>query len=924
MSSIQTMLVPQSTYRLQLHSGFPFSAAEGIAEYLYDLGISHIYTSPITAALPGSDHGYDQIDPSRINPELGGDQGFESLRRRCREADLGLVLDIVPNHMAFSANNSRLADVLEKGRHSRYAKHFDVEWDHPHPGLAGRAAAPFLGQPYCECLDSGDLQLAFQEGRFFLRYFDVRLPLCPESYPLLLERSLERLERDAPETASGLERALLLCRGSRSEGSQAVALLLQRLYRESPVFGEWLEDFLRRMNSAPRAPGWAHLMDRVVQMQHYAPVHWEMACREINYRRFFSINDLICLRQEGPEVFEDTHDLVLELAGSGQVQGLRLDHLDGLADPRAYLQRLREHLPRTYLVAEKILAPEENLPSWPLQGTTGYDFLFHLNGVFCDPSGESGLDAIHAELDPEEAAAGAARIPLQKQRILEEELGGDLDNLVRELAPGICALPCGRDLPLERLRGAVAALAVSLPVYRTYARRGPPSGADAAYLRQALRRAGQKEPFHQGALACLEELLFAPAEELAPNAARARDAFLLRLQQTTGPLAAKGFEDTHLYTFNRLLSLNEVGGDPHRFGLSPEAFHAFLRHRASSWPHSMNAGATHDTKRGEDVRARLNLLSEMPWEWADRVRHWRELNAEHRTEVKGTPAPDGNEEHLLYQTLIGTYPLAEADLEGYKQRLRDFLVKALREAKRTTSWHRVSEDWEKACLDFLEAILPDSWDSPFLRDLIPFQQKIAHLGMINSLAQTLIKAAAPGVPDTYQGTELWDLNLVDPDNRRPVDYPTRRRFLERIRSGMARDPRSLFREMYERPETGMLKMHVLHRVLTARRERPALFREGEYKPLTVQGPLRENVLAFGRREGQSLCLAVAPRFPATLVSPPNWPLGREVWGETRIRLPRGASRFFDQLTLTEHPADDALYVGDLFCSLPVCLLMTTC
>ena len=916
------MPTPQSTYRLQLHPGFPFSAAEDIADYLRDLGISHIYASPITVAQPGSEHGYDQIDPCRINPELGGAEGFDRLQRRCGETGLGWVQDIVPNHMAYSADNPRLADILEKGPQSPYSGHFDIRWHHPHPPLFGRLAAPFLGAPYNECLENGDLGLDFRKGRLFLRYFDVRLPLCPESYPLVLERALEMLLRDSAEAASGLEQALLICRGQHSGEAERATSLLGDLYRNNAAFRRWLDHFLERVNQAPRSREEIHFMHRIVRSQHFAPVHWEMAGKAINYRRFFSINDLICLRQERQEVFEDTHNLVLRLARENRLQGLRIDHLDGMADPRGYLEGLRHHLPDTYIVAEKILAPEEVPPaSWPIQGTTGYDFLLHLTGVLCDPSGKAVFDGLYAELDPGEASAGAEKIPEQKERILEQELAGDLDNLIRELAQGICATPSGSDISLGDLRSAVAALVSVFPVYRTYVRQGAPTGGDRAYLSDALQRAGRRNPSVRETLVRLEGFVFASSEELGPEAASGRDGFLRQLQQTTGPLAAKGFEDTHLYTFNRLVSLNEVGGDPHLFGLSPEAFHAFLRHRARDWPHSMNASATHDTKRGEDVRARLNVLSEMPKTWASHVRDWRDLNRGFKTELGGRFAPDGNEEYLLYQTLVGSFPFTEGEFGGYKQRIRDYLVKALREAKRNTSWHRVNPDWENACLDFLEAILPGDRSGPFLERFIPFQQGIADLGIINALAQVLVKIAAPGVPDVYQGTELWDLNLVDPDNRREVDFSTRRGYLERIRSGLKEDPEPLFREMYDRPETGMLKMHVLHRGLMARRDNAALFRDGEYFPISVEGPLREHVLAFCRRKGHSQCLAVVPRLPAGLVSPPDWPLGREVWGETRIRLPRGASLLRDQLTLAEHRAEEPLYVGDLFQHLPVCLLI---
>ena len=916
------MFIPQSTYRLQLHPGFPFSAAEGVADYLRDLGISHIYASPITAAQPGSEHGYDQIDPCRINPELGGSKGFERLQLRCGESGLGWIQDIVPNHMAYSADNPRLADVLEKGPQSPYAEYFDIRWHHPHPALSGRVAAPFLGAPYRECLENGDLGLDFRQGRLFLRYFDVRLPLCGKSYPLVLERALERLRLDSPETSSELERALLICRGVLSGGTDRAVSLLRTLHGDNAAFRRWLDHFLQRVNAAPRSRENIRFLDRLARLQFFAPVHWETAGNTINYRRFFSINDLICLRQERSEVLEDTHGLVLRLAREGRLQGLRIDHVDGLADPRGYLEGLRRHLPDTYIVAEKILAPEEVPPaSWPIQGTTGYDFLLHLTGVFCDPSGKAAFDELHAELDPEEARAGAEKIPERKRRILEQELGGDLDNLVRELARGICATPSGTDLSMAELRRAVAALASVFPVYRTYVRQGSPAGADGSYLRNALLRAGRRDPSLRDTLQRFEEFLFTPAEELDQEAALARDVFLRQLQQTTGPLAAKGFEDTHLYTFNRLVSLNDVGGDPHRFGLSPKAFHAFMRHRARYWPHSMNAGATHDTKRGEDVRARLNVLSEMPKTWASHVRDWRELNRGFKTDLGGRAAPDGNEEYLLYQTLAGTFPFAECDLRGYKRRIREYLVKALREAKRNTSWHRVNQDWENACLDFLNAILPDDGSGPFPERFLPFQQKIAHLGMINSLAQVLVKTAAPGVPDVYQGTELWDLSLVDPDNRREVDFSARGRYLDRIRSGMEQDPEALFREMHEHPETGMLKMHVLHRCLVARRDNPDLFRDGEYFPLTVEGPLREHVLAFCRRKGRTLCLAAAPRCPAGLVSPPDWPLGREVWGETRIHLPKAVSGLRDLLTLAEHPAEESLYLGDLFQRLPVCLFI---
>lgn len=908
-----------STYRLQFHPGFSFSSAEGITEYLADLGITHIYASPILRPVAGSEHGYDQVDPAEINPELGGTEGFLSLWRRCRDAGLGWIQDIVPNHMAFSGQSPWVRDVLEKGPHSPYARHLDLQWDHPFPPLQGRLMLPFLGAPYCECLENADLKLTLDGGSFHLDYFRLLFPLCLRSYPfilrqLLLEHSIQHPWQSG--TRQELEQTMKLC--SREEDSEAVWAALRKL-RQDPAFERDLQALLQRANSGPRNREWSSFLDTVLRQQHYQPSHWRTALEEINYRRFFSINDLICLRQERETVFRDYHAFILELVQQGLVQGLRIDHLDGLWDPSGYLQRLRRDFPRGYLVVEKILDPEEQLPDWPVQGTTGYDFLFHLNSVFCDPRGEEEFELLYSELHPC-ANQGPGSVPEQKRHILEREMGGDLQNLLHTLETGLADIPCGRDISRMRLREALSALAVSFPVYRTYFQQGRQlSGRDAERLRAALHRAGADYPRVRDVLNCLEKFFFSKQEQLGREASRSREAFLLRLQQTTGPLAAKGFEDTHLYTYNRLISLNEVGGDPHRFGLSAQSLHSFLKDRAENWPLSLSASATHDTKRGEDVRARLNVLSEMPRTWREMVWEWLRVNEDCAEAGDCGKIPDASEEYLLYQTLLGSFPFREEDLAGYRQRVADYLVKALREAKRNSTWHRVDEEYEQACLRFLERILPDSGRSPFLESFLPFQRRIAHWGLINSLSQLLVKLTSPGVPDVYQGTELWDLSLVDPDNRRPVDYEYRRACLQRIKRGLHEDPRELLQQMLRQPESGLIKMHLLRASLWARRENSDLFRRGEYIPLQAEGERKQNVLAFYRRLGERCSLTVVPRLPCSLVDEFQWPLGESVWGDTRIEPPR-TGRALDYLSGQDHWARDVLYIGDLLQSLPASLL----
>jgi (1->4)-alpha-D-glucan 1-alpha-D-glucosylmutase len=886
--------IPRAIYRLQFNRHFTLAQAQELVPYLSKLGVSHLYASPILKACPGSMHGYDVCDFQELNPELGTEADLEALVNALRQHGMGLVLDLVPNHMGVATKDNRWWwHVLETGPASPFAAYFDIDWKSRDPRSRNKVLLPVLGDRYQRVLEKGELHLHVDHGTFRLRYFEHEFPLNLESVARLLNRAAVR----------GASEALLKI----AEAPLAPAALrnqLERLWLENPEAGEAIAAEVRDVNAHPQA------LDGLLQEQFYRLTYWRLGDTELNYRRFFNIPTLAGLRMEDPRVFDDCHVLILEWLKQGFVDGLRIDHPDGLRDPEGYLCRLRSAAPRAWIVVEKILMPGESLPAaWPVAGTTGYDFLNRVGALFVDPEGEKPLTECYAEFTHElpqasdaakreatvikPAPSGSRQLTssatnysglscAKKRLVLSEMLMAEVDRLVTLLIR-LCQRHWRyRDFPAHELRLALVEVAAAFPVYRTYARgaNGRLSEQDVACVQSAVT-AARRQP------ADLEPALFDYLLDLLLLQLRGdlETDFALSFQQLTGPAMAKGVEDTVFYCFNRLSALNEVGGDPDRFGLSVEAFHEECATAQLHRPNSLLTTSTHDTKRSEDVRARLYLLSEIPERWRQAVLRWSEINAQHRRHTW----PDRDIEYLFYQTAVGAWPL---EIE----RAITYLEKAACEAKVHTSWTHRNSGYEDALRGFVQSALRDP---KFVQDLQQFAESLREAGWVNSLAQTLLRLTAPGVPDHYQGCELWDLSLVDPDNRRPVDFAARRSLLDEIQN-LPLD------EVWQRRSEGLPKLWVISKALNFRRRQPGLFAaDGSYEPLAAHGAKAKHLVAFVRGQG---AITVVPRLVLGL--------GAD-WADTVLELPPGPWQ--SELTGESVPGPH-VPLADLLRQFPVALL----
>jgi (1->4)-alpha-D-glucan 1-alpha-D-glucosylmutase len=905
-----------------------------VAPYLADLGISDLYASPILTPRRGSQHGYDVVDCHAINPELGGMERFEILSQILKQHGLGWVQDIVPNHMAFDSQNQVLVDVLENGPDSPYHEFFDINWNHLYEGIRGRVLAPFLGKFYGDCLESGELQLRYSEQGLAVHYYEFRFPIRIESYYRVISYDLARLRnqlgRSHPHFIKLLGGLYLLKYiPSGEEGQERynqisfIKQLLWELWNSAPEVREFIEENIHIFNGEAGKPESFDLLDSLLDEQFFRLSYWKVGNEELNYRRFFTINDLISLRIEDAKVFEFTHKLILKLVAEGKINGLRIDHIDGLYDPAQYLQRLREKAPYVYLVVEKILEHGEELPvNWPCQGTSGYDFLGMVNGLFCQPASETDFTALYHSFIGD-ATSCATLIDCNKRMIVDKHLAGDIDNLAHLLKRISERYRYASDFTLYGLQMALVEIMVQFPVYRSYIGRAGSSRADQDCIRQIIDRVRPHIPDFRNELEFIKRFLCLEFDE--HMAAEDKDQwlhFVMRMQQFTGPLMAKGVEDTVFYVYNRLLSLNEVGAGPLQFGIDLNEFHAFNQHRVSCWPHAMNATATHDAKRGEDVRARLNVLSEIPAEWEGCLRKWHDINRERKVRIGDREAPGKDDEYLLYQTLLGAYPFDLAEYPTFIERVKAYLIKAVREAKMHTNWLEPDRRYEDALLAFAEQVMQPGKDNPFLQAFLPFQRRIQHHGMLNSLAQTLLKMTTPGLPDFYQGTELWDLSLVDPDNRRPVDFERRCTLLKDLQARASAGILPLITELLAAPEDGRIKLFLIYHALQARGAERELFQHGAYQKLTVIGSLKGHVVAFARELGERRALIVAPRFPSGLVKDGEYPLGEAVWHETRVLPPTGSRlRWRHVLTGQTVQGEEALWLREVFQHFPVAMLI---
>jgi (1->4)-alpha-D-glucan 1-alpha-D-glucosylmutase len=929
------MKIPLSTYRLQFNSLFRFSDAKAIIEYLSEIGISDVYASPIFKARKNSHHGYDVVEPNQINPELGSAAEFEDLIREVKQHGMGWLQDVVPNHMAYDGENQMLMNVLEQGRASEYFDFFDIEWNHPYESLRGRLLAPFLGAFYGEALENGEIQLKYDEHGLTVNYYGLRLPLRIASYAQVLTHELsalkQRLGPDHPDFVKLLGILYILKNLNAVEEAQDlydqikfVKRILWELYAKNREIRRFVDERIEMFNGTKGNPDSFNHLDGLLSEQLFRLSFWRVAMREVNYRRFFSINDLISLRMEDANVFDRTHALIFHLVGEGKLSGLRIDHVDGLYDPAKYMQRLTERAGDVYLFVEKILDLEEDLPSsWPVQGTTGYDFLNYVNGLFCDGRHERAFDDIYVSFSRFDTPYEDLWYK-KKKLIIERQMTGDINNLAHLLKRTLSLDRYGRDITLYALRTAIIEVMALFPVYRTYTSYVAFTDTDRSYIKESIRRAMQRHPSLLQELKFIEGVLLLKFPDYFTEEDRMEWVhFVMRFQQFTGPLTAKGSEDTTLYIYNRLLSLNEVGGRPERFGIGLEKFHAFNEKRAGQWPYSLSATSTHDTKRGEDVRARINVLSEIPQAWERQLKLWHKLNRGRKPSVASSAVPDRNDEYFLYQTLLGAFPFDDDVDPDFVERIKAYVVKAVREAKAHSTWAKPNKEYESAFLSFIDAIMSPSDENQFLREFLPFQRRIAYYGIFNSLGQTLIKLTSPGVPDFYQGTELWDLNLVDPDNRRPVDFEKRKRFLCQLK-GQEGNILELIRELLAAKADGRIKLFLIWQGLRARRQYLSVFQKGAYIPIAVEGKFKDHIVAFARRAQSVWALSLAPRFLTGLITEGQYPLGEKVWQDTRLILPEDAPYVWNNaLTSQNTTGRNILPVGKILNHFPVALLFST-
>ena len=983
--------IPLSTYRLQFNAQFRFRDAHEIVPYLHSLGISDIYASPYFKARMGSLHGYDILDQNSLNPEIGTEAEYDALVAELKRWDMGQILDIVPNHMCIDGQGNALwLDVLENGPSSIFASFFDINWHPVKQELDNKILIPILGDQYGRVLESGELRLSFADGSFFITYYNNKLPVIPKTYNNILTLNIEDLERELtadnpqfqelmsivtalrhlpPTTEQDPERI-----AERYREKEVVKRRLGELYHHSTVIRCYIDGNVATFNGTQGDLSSFDLLDTLLRAQVYRVAHWRVATEEINYRRFFDINSLGAIRVEDPAVFEETHRLVFALVAAGKISGLRIDHADGLRDPEEYFRRLqsacfmrqrcgvpalqppegsgeegreaalREEYDRIvatdptykpfFIIGEKILLKAEKVPEgWPVFGTTGYDFAVQVNGLFVDTANAKLFEKLYMRflqhhIDFQDVVDENKKLVMYAAMSSEINTLGHYLNKISELNRHT------RDFTLYSLIKSIVAVIAHFPVYRTYINSFEISDRDRQYIEAAVSRAKRQNPAISVSVFDFirDVLLLRFPDNINDEHKLVWLDFVKRFQQITGPVMAKGVEDTAFYVYNRLVSLNEVGGSPERFGISLETFHGQNIERCKSRPLAMLATSTHDTKRSEDVRARITVLSEIPEQWRESLYHWSRQNRKFKRIVDGKPAPNRNEEYLLYQTLVGTWPFCapgDDEFVEFRRRIKEYLLKAMREAKVNTSWISPNSQHEDAVMDFIDSILKKSRHNNFIDDFSAFQELTANCGIFNSLAQVLLKITSPGIPDFYQGNELWDFSLVDPDNRRLVDYRSRKKLLdELIQKETAAGPLQTAREVVATRNDGRIKLHLTYKALNFRRDNRELFASGRYLPLTVEGSCQTHVCAFERSVNGSSVMVVVPRFCTRLIQDgKGLPLGPDVWRDTRVIQPSDMtpSRYRNLFTgEVLHPREEqgrlSLALQDILAVYPVAML----
>ncbi len=951
--------IPSSTYRLQFNREFTFAQAREIVPYLHALGISDCYASPYFQARAESMHGYDITDHNKLNNAIGSRAEYDAWIAELHAHEMGQVLDFVPNHMGIGEpQNLWWADVLENGPSSAYAPYFDIDWQPLKSDLRDKVLIPVLGDQYGRVLERGELQVHYEAGRFFLRYFEHEFPIAPGTYRHVLQIALEQLAAHKEEDFYAELQSILTALeylprrtetdperiAERTREKEIIKRRLERRCQEAPPVQEAIEKALTIINGTPGDPRSFDPLDALLSDQAYRLAFWRVAAEEINYRRFFDVNDLAAIRMELPEVFDEVHRLLLKLVASGAVTGLRIDHPDGLYLPNDYFSKLQRRCAEAlapegraparpgpagagpsdraiYLVVEKILSGTEQLRTdWAVHGTTGYDFMNDAIGLLVDSAAEGAItNAFHRFIG--HSLHFGHLVYAKKRLVMRLSLANDVNVLGAMFDRLSEENRWYRDYTLDALTLAVRETIACFPVYRTYLRPDRPvSDADRAVIERAVAAAKRRNPaLEESVFNFLRDILLFRFPENLNDGQRAEHAhFVLKFQQTTGPIMAEGLEDTAFYIYNRLAALNEVGGEPQRFGLAVEAFHRRNSERQQQWPATLLATSTHDTKRSEDVRARMAVISEMPEVWRKSLGKWRSANRRCKRTIEESEAPSANEEYLLYQTLLGTWPLqpfgelSDGARAEYVGRIQQYMTKAMKEAKLNTSWVQPNEAWDSAVADFIAKILEPGSRNRFLESFVPLAEEIARIGAINSLAQTLLKLTAPGVPDIYQGNEIWDFSLVDPDNRRPVDYAQRQEMLAGLSDATPGDLLGNWTD-------GRIKLFLTQRLLTFRQENPALFEHGTYLPLNLTGVFAECCIAFTREHEGKALVVLAPRLSSRVGFPP---IG-EAWRDTAAESPKQGHELRDLFTGEAiNSTSDSFLLSRVFAQLPFAALTT--
>jgi malto-oligosyltrehalose synthase/4-alpha-glucanotransferase len=891
---------PITTYRIQFHKDFSFEDARRILDYLKKLGIGTLYASPVFEAVPGSVHGYDSVNPTRINPELGTEEELREISRELKQANIGWLQDIVPNHMAFHPNNEWLMDVLEKGPQSPYTPFFDIV------GHKEKLMVPFLGSTLEECLSNGEITMEWNGQRFVLKYYDSSWPINPRSYETILtaakakpNQALQQLLEQLPQMHQ--------VEDPETYSKQWDEFLLQLA---SLVKHEATSKYIQQCVEAVNKD--AEILKSIANDQAYRLCHWQETDHRINFRRFFTVNGLICLNIQDPRAFDKHHRLSVQLLKEGVFSGLRIDHIDGLHDPSGYLEELRDASgDNAYIVVEKILEPGEGLPDyWPIQGNTGYDFLSMANNVFTNKQAEKPFTLFYQKLVKDRKSIHR-QLHEKKSLILHRYMGGELENLYRMFTQlNLVEKKTLTTIHPEDVKAAIAEFLIQCPVYRYYGNHFPLEDEEAAAVQDIFHRIRKSGEAPARALGILERVLLHRPEEGDVEYNLRALKFYQRCMQFTGPLMAKGVEDTLMYTYQRFIGHNEVGDSPEAFGDTIDEFHGKMRLRQEQWPLSLNATSTHDTKRGEDVRARLNVITDLPDEWMKAVQEWREMNED----LKGEKGPDANDEYFIYQTLVGAWPYVKEEEKDFAPRMEEYIQKALREGKVHSDWTKPNEQYEADAKKFATSLLDKS--RPFWKSFTAFLEKINDHGIVNSLSQVLLKFTCPGIPDVYQGCELWDLSLVDPDNRRPVDYEKRIQWLDAIEE--RGQEKEFVNELWSSRKDARIKLWLVHSLMKLRRDNPEVFSEGEYIPLQTDGRYKDHVLAFARKSRRKLYIVALPLHTAQICEEQGVDVAEIDWADTKILLPQEVDENWEDLFgQAKGRAEGSLAVKELFKALPL-------